>query len=173
MLSWGLVIPGLGGEEFLSKFFSSPTRCRCGSLVVPRTLLGLAGHPADPRGFRLHAVLVACHLAATDLRVQAPVVFAPLQSFADSPRSDNRPSSHGIRPVRPTFQTSLSSLCVVRPHRPFIDMLSGVHSRHDVATAPSAPGIPCQKSRSDLVVSHHLAGLLRRPLREERSPLRV
>jgi hypothetical protein len=34
------------------------------------------------------------------LRVRAPVVFAPLQSFADSPRSDNRPSSPGIRPVR-------------------------------------------------------------------------
>jgi hypothetical protein len=167
------VIPGLGGEEFLSKVLSSPARCRCGSLVVPRTLLGLAGCPADPRGSRPRAVLVAHHLAVTDDRVRAPVVFAPLQSFADSPRSDNRPSSHGIRPVRRALQTSLSSSCVVRPHRPFIDMLRGVHSRHDVATAPSAPGQPDQESRSDLVVSHHLAGFLRRPLREERSPSQV
>jgi hypothetical protein len=106
-------------------------------------------------------------------RIQAPVVFAPLQSFADSPRSNKRPSSHGIRPVRHTRRASLPGVCVVRPPRPFIDMLSGVHSQHDVATAPSAPGQPDQESRSDLVVLHHLAGLLRRLLREERTPFRV
>ena len=43
-------------------------------------------------------------------------------------------------------------------------MLSGVHSQRDVTISLSAPGIPCQKSRSDLVVSHHLAGFLRRAL---------
>jgi hypothetical protein len=104
-----------------------------------------------------------------DLRIQAPVVFAPLQSFADSPRSNKRPSSHGIRPVRHTARASLLSLYVVRPPRPFIDKLSGVHSQRDVATAPSAPGQPDQESRSDLVVSHHLAGLLRRPFRRTRT----
>jgi hypothetical protein len=52
------VIMGPGGEELLSWFFSSPARCRCGSLVVPRALLGLASRLADPRGYRLHAVFV-------------------------------------------------------------------------------------------------------------------
>jgi hypothetical protein len=47
------------------------------------------------------------HLAATELRIQAPDLFAPLQSFADSPRSDDRPSSPGIRPDRRTHRTSL------------------------------------------------------------------
>lgn len=51
-------------------------------------------------------------------------------------------------------------------------MLSGVNSQRDVATAPSAPGQPDQESRSDLVVSHHLAGLLRRCLREETDTFR-
>jgi hypothetical protein len=51
-------------------------------------------------------------------------------------------------------------------------MLSGVHSQRDVATAPSAPGQPDQESCSDLVVSHHLAGFLRRLLREENNTFR-
>jgi hypothetical protein len=41
-------------------------------------------------------------------------------------------------------------------------MLSGVHSHGCVATAASASSQPDLKSRSDLVVSHHFAGLLRR-----------
>jgi len=41
-------------------------------------------------------------------------------------------------------------------------MLSGVHSSSCVATAASASSQPDSKSRSDLVVSHHFAGFLRR-----------
>jgi hypothetical protein len=49
---------GLGGEALLAQSFSSPAGHRCGSLVVPRALLGLTGCPVDPRGYRLSAVLV-------------------------------------------------------------------------------------------------------------------
>ena len=152
---------GLGGEALLAQSFSSPAGHRCGSLVVPRALLGLAGYPVDPRGCRLSAGLVipppcgdgasspsaSGHGSPSELRCFAPVGIPT--------------SSHGIRPVRQALRASLPDSCVVRPHRPFIDMLSGVHSRHDVTIAPSAPGIPCQESCSDLVVSHHLVGLLR------------
>jgi hypothetical protein len=49
--------------------------------------------------------------------------------------------------------------CSDRPVLPFIDMLPGVHSQR--VAAPSVLGQPDPGSRSDPVVSHHLAGFLR------------
>jgi len=51
-------------------------------------------------------------------------------------------SSPGIGPVRVTWWTSLSSTCSSVPALPSIDMLSGVHSRFDVATVASDPDLP-------------------------------
>jgi hypothetical protein len=51
-------------------------------------------------------------------------------------------SSPGIGPVRVTWRTSLSDTCSSVPFRPSIDMLSGVHSRVDVATASSGSNRP-------------------------------
>jgi hypothetical protein len=51
-------------------------------------------------------------------------------------------SSPGIGPVRVTWRTSLSDTCSSVPFRPSIDMLSGVHSRVDVATASSDSNQP-------------------------------
>jgi len=155
-----VVISGPGGEELLSWFFSSPARCRCGSLVVPHTLLGLAGHPVDPRGIRPYAVLVVCHLAMTDLEFKHLGSSLPFRATLARPGRVSTFLSWDSSGL--TYAPGISARFVCpRPHHPSIDMLSGVHSRQDVSIPPSASGIPCQKSRSDLVVSHHFAGLRR------------
>jgi hypothetical protein len=134
------------------------------SLALPVTRWTFEGTDGSP-SFMLD------RLAAFSRAVPAPVVFAPLQSCRFSPRSVIRPPLLGfVRPGPPPAHRCAS--CFPATHHPSIDMLSGVHSQRNVATAPSAPGQPDQKSRSDLVVSHHLAGLLRRLLREENDTLR-
>jgi hypothetical protein len=45
-------------------------------------------------------------------------------------------------PVRVTWWTSLSATCSSVPVRPSIDLLSGVHSRFDVAIVSSGSGLP-------------------------------
>jgi hypothetical protein len=155
-----VVIPGPGGEELLSWFFSSPARCRCGSLVVPHSLLGLARHRVDPRGHRPHAVLSSGHLAMTGFEFKHLGSSLPFRATLARPGRSSTFLSWDSSGLTHAPGISARFVCP-RPHRPFIDMLSGVHSRWDVSIPPSAPGIPCQKSRSDLVVSHHFAGLRR------------
>jgi hypothetical protein len=109
---------------------------------------------------------------------RVPIARRPLP---DSPRgvSDRVPAPLSSRPfrasqTRPGRLTNLPLLgfvqfsvganitarpCADRPVLPFIDLLPGVHSQR--VAAPSVLGQPDPGSRSDRVVSHHLAGFLR------------
>jgi len=69
------------------------------------------------------------------------VIFAPLQSCFLAPWSVTRPPLLGL--IRSELVwTSLPAICSSVPFRPSIDMLSGVHSRFDVATVSSSAGLP-------------------------------
>ena len=160
LLSWGSpdCWPWRGSATCVSLLITSGS-----SLRVP----GRSPHPPRP-----------CRSPGGPSRAPTVAVFdftAPCGVVSSSPSASGHrsPSEHSLlRPGRkPTSSLGIrpdrhcpGHRCptrIVRPHRPFIDMLQGVHSQHDVATAPSAPGQPDQESRSDLVVSHHLAGFLR------------
>jgi hypothetical protein len=84
-----------------------------------------------------------------------PLTFAPLRSFHPSPWPIQRPSLLGSS-TRPGTEIPDDV-----PLRPSIDIRPSVHSRADPRVVASASRVPPPKSRSVLVVSHHLDGFLR------------
>jgi len=97
-----------------------------------------------------------------------PLTFAPLRSFHPSHWPIQRPSLLGSSTRSGNASAARSELCERSarlpddvPLRPSIDIRPSVHSRADPRVVASASRVPPPKSRSVLVVSHHLDGFLR------------